>query len=332
MKLQKIYEFIIASGIEADPRGAKTVQECLKQTSEEYAALSAKEKAWFDTDKLKNPYDDSRLLNGQPDKEIKTVMAGIDIDTSELLLIDRLNESARGAGRQKIDLALSHHPQGKGFAGLHEVMRMQADIYEQIGIPVNVAEGLLGERLKEVGRRIHAANHQRAANAAQLLGIPFICAHTPADNHAVSFLQKLFDRKKPKQLKDVIDLLLDIDEYKIAAKNNNPPVILFGAPRNKTGKIFVDMTGGTEGPKDIADHLLAAGVGTLVGMHVSDEFYKKLQSKNIHVIVAGHISSDSLGLNLLLDKLEKSGNLKVLSCSGFTRVKRSSEAQTYRTK
>jgi putative NIF3 family GTP cyclohydrolase 1 type 2 len=219
-------------------------------------------------------------------------------------------------------LALSHHPQGKGFASLHEVMRMQADIYEQLGVPVNVAEGLVGERIKEVGRRTHAANHQRAANAARLLGIPFICAHTPADNHAVSFLQKLFDRKKPEQLKDVIDLLLEIEEYRTAAKNNNPPVILFGAPKNKTGKIFIDMTGGTEGPKDITDHLLAAGVGTFVGMHVSDELYKKLQGKNINVIVAGHISSDSLGLNLLLDKLEKSGNLKVLSCSGFTRVKR----------
>jgi len=323
MKLQKIYEFIIASGIDADPRGAKIVHESLKRTNEEYAALSAKEKAWFDADRLKNPYDDSRLLNGQPDKEIKTVMVGIDIDTSELLLIDRLNGSGRGgAQRPKVDLALSHHPQGRGFAGLHEVMRMQADIYEQLGIPVNVAEGLTGERMKEVGRRTHAANHQRATNAAQLLGIPFICAHTPADNHAVSFLQKLFDRKKPEQLKDVISLLLDIDEYRIAAKNNNAPVILFGAPRNRTGKIFIDMTGGTEGPKDIANHLLNAGVGTVVGMHVSDEFYKKLQGKNINVIVAGHISSDSLGLNLLLDKLEKAGNLKILSCSGFTRVKR----------
>lgn len=318
MKLQKIYEFIISSGIEADPRGAKTVQECLKRTNEEYDALSTQERARFDVDKLKNPYDDSRLLNGRPDKEIKTVMAGIDIDTAELLLIDRLNSTQR----QKIDLALSHHPQGRGFAGLHEVMRMQADIYEQLGVPVNVAEGLVGERMKEVDRRTHAANHQRAANAAQLLGIPFICAHTPADNHAVSFLQKLFDRKKPGQLKDVINLLLEIEEYKIAAKNNNPPVILFGAPKNKTGKIFIDMTGGTEGPKDITDYLLNAGVGTFVGMHVSDEFYKKLQGKNINVIVAGHISSDSLGLNLLLDKLEKAGNLKILSCSGFTRVKR----------
>lgn len=328
MKLQKIYEFIIASGMETDPRGAKVVQESLKKTREEYGALPAKDKKWFDTDKLKNPYDDSRLLNGQADKEIKTIMAGIDIDTSELLLIDRLN----GSGRQKINLALSHHPQGKAFAGLYEVMRMQADIYENLGIPINVAEGLLGDRKNEVWRRTHAANHQRAANAAQLLEIPFLCAHTPADNHAVNFLQKLFDRKKPQQLKDIMDILLDIEEYRIAAKNNNAPVILFGAPRNKTGKIFTDMTGGTEGPKDIADHLLAAGVGTVVGMHVSEELYKKLQGKNINVIVAGHISSDSLGLNLLLDKLEKSGNLKILSCSGYTRIKRSSEAQTYRTR
>ncbi|MDD5018926.1 MAG: NGG1p interacting factor NIF3 [Candidatus Omnitrophica bacterium] len=322
MKLQKIYDLIVAAGIETDPRGRRAVEHSLKKTKEQYAELPAKDKALFDTESLRNPYHDSRLLFGQADKEIKTIMAGIDIDTSELLLIDRLNASGRAAKRQKIDLALSHHPQGTAYAGLYEVMEMHAGIYEGLGVPINVAEGLVSDRKKEVERRSHAANHQRAATAARLLGIPFMCAHTPADNHAVDFLQKLFDRRQPQTLRDLMDLLLGLEEYRIAAKNKTGPVILFGKPGNRTGRIFIDMSGGTEGPKDIAEHLLTAGVGTIVGMHVSEEFYKKLQGKNINVIVAGHISSDSLGMNLLLDKLEKHASLQILSCSGFTRVKR----------
>jgi hypothetical protein len=40
------------------------------------------------------------------------------------------------------------------------------------------------------------------------------------------------------------------------------------------------------------------------------------------VVIAGHIASDNLGLNLLLDAVEKHGAFEVLECSGFRRVKR----------
>jgi putative NIF3 family GTP cyclohydrolase 1 type 2 len=128
--------------------------------------------------------------------------------------------------------------------------------------------------------------------------------------------------KKPKDLCEIMDILNSIEEYKIASREHVAPCILFGKPDSRAGKIFVDMTGGTEGPKDIIDNLLTAGVGTLVGMHLSEEHYKKLQGKNINVIIAGHIASDNLGMNLLLDKIERSSKLKILACSGFRRVKR----------
>ena len=42
----------------------------------------------------------------------------------------------------------------------------------------------------------------------------------------------------------------------------------------------------------------------------------------IDVVVAGHIASDNLGINLLLDKLNKKTKLRIYECSGFRRVKR----------
>jgi putative NIF3 family GTP cyclohydrolase 1 type 2 len=83
------------------------------------------------------------------------------------------------------------------------------------------------------------------------------------------------------------------------------------------------MTGGTEGPKDIFDQQVAAGISTLVGMHFSEEALEKCKSAKLNVIVAGHIASDTLGLNLLLDQIEKEAGeeLEVTGVSGFERIK-----------
>ncbi len=54
---------------------------------------------------------------------------------------------------------------------------------------------------------------------------------------------------------------------------------------------------------------------------MSEEHRKEAEKSHINVVVAGHISSDSLGMNLMLDELEKRG-IEVVACSGLTRVKR----------
>jgi putative NIF3 family GTP cyclohydrolase 1 type 2 len=84
------------------------------------------------------------------------------------------------------------------------------------------------------------------------------------------------------------------------------------------------MTGGTEGPKDIYDKLYRSGIRTLVSMHLSEEHFKKAKDANLNVVIAGHISSDTLGLNLLLDRIEKKAKeeFSVISCSGFRRIRR----------
>jgi len=320
MKLKDFFCTIVKEGRTADPRSAQQIDEMLARRKRAYDAASPAQKNSMDPEMLEHPYDDSRIIYGDPDKDVSHAMVGIDIDTSELLLIDKLN----AAGKDKIDLALSHHPSGAGYAQLNEVMDMQADILNGFGVPITVAEGLVTDRKNEIGRRLHAANHYRDANAAQLLDIPFACMHTPADNHATTFLQKLFDSGLPTSLRTVCDMLLSIEEYQASSRRHIPPQILIGSPQARPGKIFVDMTGGTEGPKDIVDHLVAAGVGTIVGMHLSEEHYKKFQGKHINVIIAGHIASDVLGMNLLLDKLEKACGIRTSAFSGFHRVKRDS--------
>jgi len=62
-------------------------------------------------------------------------------------------------------------------------------------------------------------------------------------------------------------------------------------------------------------------VGTIIGMHLSDEHRKKVEESRINYIIAGHMSSDSIGLNLFLDELEKNG-VEIIPCSGFIRHSR----------
>jgi len=319
LKLQEFFRLAIQSGIDADPRGRAIVEQELREARKAYEELKPEDKATFDQEKLENPYTDSRILHGSPSREVKTVLAGIDVETPELLLADRLIQKGTD-----IDLVLAHHPEGRAYANFYEVMKMQADILNRFGVPINVAESQLSGRIKEVERSLMPVNHTRPVDAARLLDIPYACLHTPADNMVVSYLQALFDKELPGRLKDLVKILKQIPEYQEAGRNNAGPRIMIGSEDQRTGKVFVDMTGGTSGSKDTLEKLSQSGVGTIVGMHMSEDHRKEAEKHHIHVVIAGHISSDTLGLNLLLDALEKSGPLTVVECSGFKRIRRQS--------
>ncbi len=317
MQLKKIYETLIAKGIEADPRGKKAVLKFLDKKKKTYKDIKKDEKEFFDIESLTNPYADTRILHGTGMEEVRTALAGIDIETGEVLLADRL--SSKGV---KVDLVISHHPEGRAYANFYEVMHMQADILNKFGVPINIAEGLLEGRIKEVERKVSPVNHTRTVDMAKLLDIPFMCVHTPADNMVARYLQRIFDKKGPDTLGDILKILKGIPEYREAAKNNAGPKILLGDKERRSGKIFVDMTGGTGGSKDIFESLANSGIGTIVGMHIGEEHRKKAEEHHINVVIAGHISSDNLGLNLLFDEVQKKGRFKIIPCSGFRRFSR----------
>ncbi|MHB1126457.1 MAG: NGG1p interacting factor NIF3 [Bacillota bacterium] len=316
MLLWEVYELAVRRGIEADPRGPEEVQKALERTKQKYEKLPEEEKGQWDREQLENPYSDTRVLYGDGGQEVKRVLAGIDIEVGEILLADRLRE--RG---QSIDLILSHHPQGRAMAGLYKVMHMQEDILSDMGIPINVAEGLLAGRIAEVERSLMPINHNRAVDAALLLDFAFMCVHTPTDNLINQFLERLFTEKKAQTVGEVLKIIKEIPEYADAVKTQAGPRIIVGSEDRRAGKIFVDMTGGTSGSEDVYKNLAQAGVGTIVGMHMGDKHRQEAEKNHINVIIAGHISSDSLGMNLFLDELER-GGVEVIPCSGLHRVKR----------
>ncbi len=317
MRLIDIYDFVIRKGIEKDPRSRNEIREELNRVRKEFRQLKGVDKRNYDKERLRHPYADTRILYGDPTKDIKTAIVGIDMEGPEILTADRLNDKG-----EAIDLVMAHHPEGVAWANFYDVMYMQASTLKKVGIPMEISKAMLKERIEEVGRAVAPSNHFRSVDIARLLDIPFMCVHTPADNHVADYLQRLFDRKKPAKLSEVLTILKNIPEYADAVKKKAGPKILIGTPDKKAGKVFVDMTGGTEGPKKIFARLSQAGVGTIVAMHLSEEHFKNAKDEHINVVIAGHIASDTLGLNLLLDSLEKKEKIRIIPCSGFVRIRR----------
>lgn len=317
MRLEEIYRTAIEMGIEADPRSRDEIEKVLARAKEKYDKLEGKEKEYFDIDAFFNPYADSRLLVGKGEEEINTVMVGIDITPGEVVLADRLRD--RGT---RIEAIIGHHPLGKAAPNFWEVMHMQENMLEQLGIGITVAEGIFAPRINEVMRRVHPRNYNQTVDACRLLEIPFMCLHSPCDNHVQTHLQNLFDEKAPDKVKDVIDLLGEIPEFDLAIQENAGPKVFVGDKERSAGKVAVKMTGGTSGPKEVYEKLSQAGVGTVVCMHIPDDHIEEAKKNHINVVVSGHMASDSLGMNLIMDNIEEQG-VSIIPCSGFIRVKRS---------
>lgn len=317
MKLKDIYQLAVKLGMSHDFRGTKNLEALLQKENRKFESMVEEEKAEFDQERISNPYHDTRILHGDIDLKVGGVMAGIDIEVEEILLADQL----RDAGR-KIDLVISHHPEGKALANLHLVMHAQNDLYHKYGVPVNVAEGVMAERIDEVRRGLAPLNHNRSVDASALLNIPFMCVHSAADHLAGAFIQGLMDKHKPETLKDIIRMLLEIPEYsEMSSCCGVVPTVVEGRESSRAGNILVMMAGGTSGSEKIYEKLAQAGVGTVLLMHIPEKNLKEAKKHHVNVVVAGHMASDSLGMNLFLDELEREG-IKITLCSGLLRHSR----------
>jgi len=312
MKVSELFSYVIQRGMERDPRGIEGVERYLGDVKKEYDKLPEPNKWEFDEERLWNPYDDSRILNNPEDDEVTRVLMGVNIDSAEILVADRLKEKGEG-----VDLVMGHHPRGIGMPGLHKVMDVQVDVYERWGVPVNIGEQLMEPRIKEVMRAVMPLNHQQSVDTARLLGIPFMCTHSPADIMVQEHMQELMNEREPYRVKDVIEVFKEIPEYRQGIKLKNGPRVIVGSGSNRAGKVVVKMAGGTGGAKTLYEAFETAGVGTYIAMHIKEDHIELAKKHHINVIVAGHIPSDSLGMNLMYGELEESGELEIVRFSGL---------------
>ncbi|MDD3896271.1 MAG: hypothetical protein PHU04_00280 [Candidatus Peribacteraceae bacterium] len=319
MKLEQLFRIGVEAGIAADPRGKKRIEKELKKYQDKKKKLEKEELKFFDEERTWNPFSDSRIIAGTGKEDVKRLMVGIDIETAEMLLADRLNQ--RG---DKIDGFFMHHPEGRALADLEKIMPMQIDVLACSGVPVNQAEGYMRPRMEKIWRAIHPDNLFRHERAAQLLGFVAFNIHTPADNLVYQFITKTICEKEFDSLGEIVSALHEIPEYEQYAKKGNPVIIANGSRDGRPGKVVAsEFTGGTNGPEEFMELQANAGVGTILTMHTTDKSLEAAKKHHVNLIQCSHIASDTIGVNLMLDIMSrKEKNLSVVEASGFIRVKR----------
>lgn len=249
------------------------------------------------------PDDSGIIVEGS---DIKKAAFGVDMEAAEMLI-------AREIG---VDLIITHHPvAGYPRLNLHKVMDNQITRMVTAGVPINKAQKMLREQVGKVERSLHVTNYDRAASAARLLKMPFMGIHSPADLLTERKVQEHLDStlNEKSTLADVVAALKQLPEYRNALTQ---PEIRVGSEKDFAGRVFVTMAGGTNGGVKVAETYFEAGIGTLVCMHMPEDVLKAVREQNIgNIIVAGHMASDSIGINMIIEAMEAKG-LEVVRMSG----------------
>jgi hypothetical protein len=209
------------------------------------------------------------------DGEVRRVFAGIDIDIGELLL-------ARSLG---VDGVIAHHPIGsRARLGLPEVIERHEGQMTVAGIPKSIAHEMMLARQRPVAHGLHAANYDRAVDAARLLKMPAMNIHL-----AASLVQ---------------------------------PELWLGSPQNPVGRWVVQMAAGTNGGAPVYRTYYEHGYDTILAMHIDERDLRELeqlQRPGANLVITGHMPSDSIGMNRILGELEQLG-IEVIAGSGVIRV------------
>ena len=235
-----------------------------------------------------------------PGANIKRVLAGIDINSAEILAAHQLG----------YDCVLRHHPRGYKMASVGDMeVRDHMEMMLQNGVPINIAQKVATPRKKRMNHSMHAYNLVEQVQFASLLGVSFLSIHTPADlileHELQNRMKKLTESKEKVILKDILENLRQIPEF---TKTPVGPEIWLGDDSSYGGKIMVTMAGGGAPSTEEYIACINAGVGTIITMHIYDDTLEAIEKDGrCNLIVTGHYPSDSYGINRILDELVNRG-------------------------
>ncbi|MCE5330120.1 hypothetical protein LLG07_07310, partial [bacterium] len=165
-------------------------------------------------------YPDSLIINGYDKKEIKNLFISIDVSISEVLLAKELIKSGFD-----IDGILAHHPVGKGYYMIPEVIEIQRENWIKAGVNPETAKKLHEKLVWEESIEVKG-NQLGTENASRLLNIPLMCVHTPIDNIIQKFFEDLFLLKNNIMLDEAMEIVNHIPECRMASENGDSPFLI----------------------------------------------------------------------------------------------------------
>ncbi len=244
-------------------------------------------------------------------RPVRKLLASINATTGDLALARQLG----------CDTYLLHHPlAGAARRNFSIVLDRMIELMMEHGVTREEAEKATADLRRRLRFNDHLSDWDHLASAADLLDLNLLNVHLAADELGrrvmVDALATLDDDAT---VEDAVAALRTIPELAHPANE----IILVPAPPAPTHPtrpdapdvrnapalpIAVMHAGGTNGGFPVAAALFDRGVRTVLYIHCGGDDAKRLEDRHAAgdpgtLIITGHLASDAIGMNLLLDRL-----------------------------
>ncbi len=316
MTVEQLYRRAVAVGMEVDYRGAAFLQEQMANAKAEYQGLCQAERARFDRERLTNPYGDTRIVNGPLDREVSSVLVGIEIYGAELLLAH-----AMGQAGKPVDLVIAHHttPINRGLFYMDDIVDIHKSALREIGADVQRGDELVEKWKTQIGIYWRDVTPP----FARLLDIPLMTIHTPADLCHRHARHEALQAHPDIAVGEYIELLNSWPEFE--ASPYAKVRLLCGDERAPVGKLYDPTAAGWRPLLDIFELACQADIDSAFIVSPTAEYVQMAASYGVNLIELPHDANDNVGLNLMLDALSQDEPLTVYGCSNFVRMERASK-------
>jgi Duf34/NIF3 (NGG1p interacting factor 3) len=248
-----------------------------------------------------------------PCEKVERVLLGIDIASEDLV-------RARDQG---FDLVLAHHP--IHWAAFLKVMGRHEKLMKDAGVPEERAKQSCRENesfWEGMVDTLHAERFSRELSAfAEEIDVGLMNIHLPCDEVGRRILQDQADELAPSAAASALmERFESLPEVEAAGEGVR---LVCGKAHARLGRTVVIHGAGVNGGYPVANALFDSGIGTVVYIHLfSGEQETRLREESKgNLILTGHYGSDSLGINPLVDELERRG-IEVHCCNEMVRIKR----------
>ncbi|QZP37917.1 hypothetical protein [Halobaculum magnesiiphilum] len=261
-------------------------------TTDEVMQISLDLVDWDDT-----PADSTVYVPGE---EIETALVGIDLESPEIRLAHDLG----------YDLALAHHPTGMSARlDFPEVLDTQVEFMTDHGVPEDVAEEAVSDLRSRMDHGGHSSNYRHDPSVAELLDQPYLNTHLAPDEYGRRVFREVADGMDDDATAgDFVDALSEIPELAAAETDVRLRV---GDADNDLGEVAVHHAAGTNGGASVARAYFEHGVDTVLYIHVgagdTAELREEFGDARKNLVVTGHVASDAIGMNAVVDALEERG-------------------------
>jgi len=228
-------------------------------------------------------------------KKVQRPWVSIDVGAWELMM-------AREIG---CDSVIAHHPLGTTSANFYKVLYRHLDFMYEEGVPEKEAKAAVDQLVQKVKLKAHPSIYRQVVEEAERIEMPLMNVHLPCDEIGRKLMDAVIAKAGPR-LEDIVDALVTMPEFK--ASEIKPEVVL-GEPRARRGRTKLVVAAGTNGGYPVARAYYKHGIDTLIYMHIDNEELKKLKEDGMakNLVLLGHESGDSVGINPLLCELRKRG-------------------------